>query len=71
MPWMSRRYHGTIGHNCLNIRFEERAGIELLVAQPLVELLLLCLNLLARGVVGADQQIADDDALFKCMQLKG
>ena len=37
--------------------------VELLVAQTLIELLLLRFNLLARGVVGADQQIADDGVL--------
>ena len=35
----------------------------MLVAQPLIELLPLLFDLLARGVVGADQQIADDGVL--------
>jgi hypothetical protein len=35
-----------------------------MVAQALSELLLLCFDLLARGVVGADQQIADDGVLI-------
>src|ERR1019366_10438869 len=34
-----------------------------LVAQALIELFLLGFNQLARGVVGANKQIADDDAL--------
>ena len=38
----------------------KRASVELLVAQPLIELQLLRFDLLARGIVGADQQIADD-----------
>jgi hypothetical protein len=52
------------GHQRIDVRFEQRAGVELLVAQALTELLLflLRLDLLARGVVGADQQVADDGA---------
>jgi hypothetical protein len=51
------------GHQRVDVRFDQRAGVELLVAQALVELLLLFLDLLARGVVGADQQVADDGVL--------
>src|SRR5437773_812863 len=35
----------------------------MLIAQPLVELLALFLDLLARRVVGADEQVADDGVL--------
>ena len=49
------------GHQRVDVGFDQRAGVELLVAQALIELLLLGFDLLARGVVGADQQIADDD----------
>ena len=51
------------GHQRVDVGFDERARVELLVAQALIELLLLCFDLLARGVVGADQQIADDGVL--------
>ena len=53
------------GHQRVDVGFDERAGVELLVAQALIELLLLLLDLLARGVVGADQQVADDAALLR------
>ena len=52
------------GHQRVDVRFDQRTRIELLVAQALIELLLLGFHLLARGVVGADQQIADDSALI-------
>ena len=52
------------GHQRVDVGFDQRARVELLVAQALVELLLLRFHLLARGVVGADQQIADDPALI-------
>jgi hypothetical protein len=48
------------GHQRVDVGFDQRARVELLVAQALIELLLLRFDLLARGVVGADQQIADD-----------
>ncbi len=51
------------GHQGVDVRLDQGAGVELLVAQPLVGLLLLLLHLLARRVVGADQQIADDRVL--------
>ena len=51
------------GHQRVDVGFDERARVELLVAQPLIELLLLRFDLLARGVVGADQQVADDGVL--------
>ena len=52
------------GHQRVDVGFDERARVELLVAQALIELLLLGFHLLARGIVGADQQIADDSALI-------
>ena len=52
------------GHQRVDVGFDERARVELLVAQALIELLLLCFDLLARGIVGADQQIADDAVLI-------
>jgi hypothetical protein len=45
---------GVSGHQGVNIGFNEGAGVELLVAQTLVEFLLLFFNLFARGVVSAD-----------------
>ena len=57
-------YAGRIGgHDRVDVGFKQGARVELMVAQPLAELLLLCLDLLARGVVGADQEIADDGVL--------
>ena len=53
------------GHQRVDVGFDERARVELLVAQALIELLLLGFHLLARGIVGADQQIADDAALSR------
>ena len=50
------------GHQGVDIRFDQRARVELLVAQALIEQLLLGLHLLAGRIVGADQQIADDRA---------
>ena len=55
-PWIG-------GHQGVDVGFDERARVELLVAQPLIELLPLLFDLLARGVVGADQQVADDGVL--------
>ena len=54
---------GSVRHQGVDVGFDERARVELLVAQPLIELLPLLFDLLARGVVGADQQIADDGVL--------
>ncbi len=52
---------GRVGrHDRVDVGLDERARVELLVAQALIELLLLCFDLLARGVVRADQQVADD-----------
>ena len=51
------------GHQRVDVRFDERARVELLVAQALIELHPLGFDLLARGVVGADQQVADDGVL--------
>src|SRR5476649_2375350 len=48
------------GHQRVDIRFDQRARVKLLVAQALVEYRLFGLDLLARRVVGADQQVADD-----------
>ena len=53
---------GVGGHQSVDVGFNERAGVELLVAQALIELLLLGFDLFARCVVGANQQVADDAA---------
>ncbi len=47
-------------HQCIDVRFDQRAGIELLVPQALIQQGLSLFFLLARSVVGADQQITDD-----------
>ena len=47
-------------HQRVDVALEERARVEVLIAQPLVELHALVLDLLAGRVVGADEQIADD-----------
>ena len=52
------------GHQCVNVGFNQRTRIELLVAQTLVKLLSLFLNQFAGGVVGADEQVADDGVLW-------
>jgi hypothetical protein len=55
---------GRIGsHQRVDVGFEQGARIKLMVAQALSELLLICLDLLARFVVGADQEVTDDRAL--------
>jgi hypothetical protein len=54
---------GSVVDDGVDVGFDQRARVELLVAQALVELLLLGLDLLAGGVVGADQQVADDGVL--------
>jgi hypothetical protein len=51
------------GNQGIDARFDQRAGVEVLIAQPLVELHPLLFGLLARGIVGADQQITDDRVL--------
>ncbi len=51
------------GHEGIDVRFEERSRVKLLVAESLVELRSLFFDLLARSVVGADEEIADDDIL--------
>ena len=48
------------GHQCVDVGFNQRARIELLVAQTLVKLLSLFPNQFAGGIVGADEQVADD-----------
>ena len=55
-PWIGRN-HG------IDVGFDERARVEVLVAQPLIELHALLFDLLAGSVVGTDQQIADDGVL--------
>ena len=50
-------------HQRVDVRLDQRARVEVLVAQPLVEPHALVFHLLARGVVRADQQVADDGAL--------
>ena len=56
---------GGIGrHQRVDVRFDERARVELLVAQPLIEQRLLLFDLLARRIVGAHQVIADDGTLI-------
>ena len=56
------------GHHRIDVGFDQRARVEMLVAQPLVELHALFFHLLARGVVGADQQVADDPAIIDVSQ---
>ena len=51
------------GDQRVDVGFDERARVEVLVAEPLVELHPLVFDLLAGGVVGADEQIADDGVL--------
>ena len=50
-------------HQGVDIRFDEGACVELLVAQALIELFALLFDLLARGVVRANRLIADDAVL--------
>ena len=54
---------GSVRHQRVDVRFDQRARVELLVAQALIEQHPLGFHLLARGVVGADQQVADDALL--------
>ena len=44
------------------MKLDQRTSIELLIAQPLIQLLLLGFHLFARRIIGADQQITDDSA---------
>jgi len=39
------------GHQRVDVRFDERAGVELLVAQALIEEFLLGFHLFARGII--------------------
>jgi hypothetical protein len=48
-------------HQRVDVALEQRARVEVLIAQALVQLHAFVLDLLAGGVVGADQQVADDD----------
>ena len=50
-------------HQRVNIGFKQRAGVKLLIAQSLIQLLPLFFDLFARGVVRPDQQIADNGVL--------
>src|SRR4029078_574723 len=45
--------------------------VELLVAQSLIELRPFVLDLLARRIVGTDQQVADDDVLWVAQRRDG
>ena len=47
-------------HERVDVRLNQRACVKLLVAQLLVEQALRRLHVLARRVVGPDQQVADD-----------
>ena len=47
-------------HQRVDAGFDQRARVELLIAQPLVEPLPLFLDLVPGGVVRADEQVADD-----------
>ncbi len=47
----------------VDVRFDQRARVEMLIAQALIEFLALFFDLFARRVVRADEQIADDVAL--------
>ena len=52
---------GGVGrHQGIDVGFDQRARVEVLVAKTLIELLLLRLDALAGSVVGADQEVADD-----------
>ena len=51
------------GDQCIDVGFDQRSRVELLIADALIEQHSLGFHLLARGIVGADQQIADDCAL--------
>ena len=51
------------GDQGVDVRFDQRAGVELLVADALVEQHALGFHLLAGGVVRPDQQVPDDSPL--------
>ena len=51
-------------HQGIDVRFDQRPRVEVLVAQALIEFLLLRLDAFAGGVVGADQEVADDPAVI-------
>ncbi len=51
---------GVGGHQRIDVGFDQRARVELLVSQTLIELCLLLFDELARCVIRADQKIADD-----------
>ena len=53
------------GDQCINVGFNQRARVELLIAHALIEQHSLGFHLLACGIIGADQQIADDGALMR------
>ena len=55
---------GIGGHQRVDVGLKQGARIEFMVAQALTELLLLCLDQLAGGVISADQQITDDSLLL-------
>jgi hypothetical protein len=55
---------GIGSHERVDVRLDQGARVELLVAQALIQLHLLRLDLLASGIVGADQEIADDSSLI-------
>ena len=59
------------GHQRVDVRLEQRASVELMVTQALTEQLLLCFDLLARRVVCADQQVADDAAVIVDVAQRG
>ena len=51
------------GDQRIDVRFNERSGVELLIAHALIEQHSLGFHLFPCGIIGADQQIADDCAL--------
>ena len=62
---------GIGGHERVDVGFDQRARVELLVAQTLIEFHLFRLHLLARRIIGADQQVADDCALIVAQRRDG
>ena len=51
-------------HERVNVRFDQGAGVELLVAQSLIQQRSGRLDLFAGRIVGADQKVADDVVAF-------
>ena len=49
---------------CIDVRFNQRAGVKLLIAHALIEQHSLGFDLLACGVIGPDQEIPDDFPLL-------